>query len=493
MLSAVSIAFTAPRLATWLQMHRKPPNFDCFSSSQLNSCELNGRTGISVLDWMRKRDAYSTRSEPQEPVPEDISLTSTTASHQQEDTSQEKAKHSKVLSKRRGFDFCWGERLFWPTLLNTCLQRIFAVRRLKTSWSTTTWHWMITTFLAIWSRQNEPTCRHQFKQSRWTQRCPRTLVHNAQSLTPCLNFQVLGSLLKHRGIADEPGVLTVHRHDHQAPKRWRSEYILKLHTPKEHPWRNLTTKRAARLRSSRCARILRLLSAVLRLKNTQLVRTSRAVQSRKERPPKLCNSAKTRTSRTAQPAWTDILSWAIPQRTHNFTCHSTHTFACSPGTFCSGCTLAKPSNSLQAFQPITENVGLIRLDVLGRASLRPQADDTTRFLRDCNVGWRPSCQVAADLKTDSQGQPIPICDSAAFQIQRCVIKGTCGVPNQSAHPAGTWPWSNRETTPTQNWARRANGNRLHPYIWSSEYNGHLLGQLPVHTALTFTQNMSPIE
>ena len=28
------------------------------------------------------------------------------------------------------------------------------------------------------------------------------------------------------------------------------------------------------------------------------------------------------------------------------------------------------------------------------------------------------------------------------------------------------------TTPTQNWARRANGHRLHPYIGSTEYNGH---------------------
>ena len=71
--------------------------------------------------------------------------------------------------------------------------------------------------------------------------------------------------------------------------------------------------------------------------------TFRAVHSRKEKLTKLCNSARTRTSRAAQFTKKDIQSWAIPKRTHNCTCRSAHTFACSQGTFCSGCTLAKPT------------------------------------------------------------------------------------------------------------------------------------------------------
>ena len=115
-----------------------------------------------------------------------------------------------------------------------------------------------------------------------------------------------------------------------------------------------TTKRAVRLRSSRCDRLRRLLSAASRLK-THNPRTSRA-----DIPN--CTIRK------------DILSWAILQRTLNWTCRSTHTFACSPGFFLFWMySRQNLHNSPQAFQPITENVGLIRLDVLGHANLRPQA------------------------------------------------------------------------------------------------------------------------
>ena len=52
---------------------------------------------------MRQGHEYSTRPEPQEAVPEDISLISTTASHQQEDTLQEKNKALQLSLKRGGF------------------------------------------------------------------------------------------------------------------------------------------------------------------------------------------------------------------------------------------------------------------------------------------------------------------------------------------------------------------------------------------------------
>ena len=54
---------------------------------------------------MRQGHEYSTRPEPQEAVPEDISLISTTASHQQEDKQQEKNKALQLSFKRGGIDF----------------------------------------------------------------------------------------------------------------------------------------------------------------------------------------------------------------------------------------------------------------------------------------------------------------------------------------------------------------------------------------------------
>ena len=209
-----------------------------------------------------------------------------------------------------------------------------------------------------------------------------------------------------------------------------------------------------------------------------------AVQSRKEKPIELCDSAKTRTSRTAQSAKTFRAEQfrKEPSIAH-VAQHTRLTAAQEP--FVLGVLWHILTILHKLSKPVPENVGLIRLDVLGRANLSLRADGTTRFVRDCNV----SCQVAADRRTDFPITPLPICDNTARWSNRrdvwrsnlvCAVGRHLTMVKQGDH-----------THPKLGQTGRR--QQTHPHTRSSEYNGHSFGQPPVHTALTFTANMSHIE
>lgn len=136
---------------------------------------------------------------------------------------------------------------------------------------------MIATFLAIWSRRNEPSCRHPIQTITQDATVP---TDTGPLCTPCLNLKVLGSFsnIEELPTSQEYSPSIGMTPSSETVTWW---YIVKSSNPERAPVTEPNNKACGQVEN---------VTMFSSPSTTQ--HTSRAVQSRTEKPHKLCNSTK---------------------------------------------------------------------------------------------------------------------------------------------------------------------------------------------------------